>query len=134
MNEANYLDTKKELEKGNQKFGELVRKGDAKALSNLYTSDACLMPVGMNPIKGRKGVEEFWGSVIKGMGLKDATLKTVELIGEGDAITEMGEYLLKLHSAGKDMEDKGKYLVVWKKTPEGWKIHWDIWTSSLPQK
>ena len=128
------MSAKKEIDKGNLKFGELVRKGDAKALSNLYTGDACLMPVGMNAIKGRKNVEDFWGSVIKGMGLKDATLKTVELLGGGDTVTEMGEYLLKLHSAGKDMEDKGKYVVVWKKTPEGWKLHWDIWTSNLPQK
>lgn len=128
------MSAKNEIEKGNIKFGELVRKGDAKALSGLYTSDACLMPVGMKAIKGRKNVEDFWGSVIKGMGLKDAILKTVELLGEGDIVTEMGEYLLKLHSSGKDVEDKGKYVVVWKKTPQGWKLHWDIWTSDLPQK
>lgn len=106
------MSAKGEIEKGNIKFGELVRKGDAKALSNLYPSDACLMPVGMNAIKGRKNVEGFWGSVIKGMGLKDATLKTVELLEEGDMVTEMGDYLLKLHLAGKDVEDKGKYFVV----------------------
>lgn len=132
--EVNYMDAKKDIEKGNLRFGELVRKGDAKALATLYTSDASIMPAGMNTIKGRKGIEEFWGSAIKGMGLKDATLKTIEIIGEGNTVTEMGEYTLKLHSAGKEMEDKGKYTVVWKSTPEGYKLHWDIWTSNLPQK
>jgi ketosteroid isomerase-like protein len=128
------MDVKKEIEKGNLRFAELVRKGDAKALSNLYTSDASIMPVGMNTIKGRKGIEDFWGSAIKGMGLKDATLKTIEIIGEGNTVTEMGEYSLKLQSAGKEMEDVGKYAVVWKNTPEGYKLHYDIWTSNLPQK
>ena len=125
---------KKEIEKENVKFGEYVRKGDAKALSNLYTSDACLMPAGMGFVKGRKAVEEFWGGAIKGMGLKDGILKTVEVVGEGDTVTEMGEYVLKLQAEGKNMEDKGKYVVVWKKTPDGWKLHWDIWTTSLPPK
>ena len=128
------MDVKKEIEKGNLRFAELVRKGDAKALSNLYTSDASIMPVGMNTIKGRKGIEDFWGSAIKGMGLKDASLKTIEIIGEGNTVTEMGEYSLKLHSAGKEMEDVGKYAVVWKNTPEGYKLYYDIWTSNLPQK
>jgi len=125
---------KKEIEKENVKFGEYVRKGDAKALSNLYTSDACLMPAGMGFVKGRKAVEEFWGGAIKGMGLKDGILKTVEVVGEGDTVTEMGEYVLKLQAEGKNMEDKGKYVVVWKKTSDGWKLLWDIWTTSLPPK
>ena len=110
------------------------RKGDAKAISSLYTSDASVMPVGMSTVKGRKAVEEFWGRAIKGMGLKNASLKTIEVIEGVNTATEMGEYLLNLQAEGKQLEDKGKYVVVWKNTPDGWKLHWDIWTSSLPQK
>ena len=124
------VEIKKEIEKANGKFGEFVRRSDAKAISGLYTNDACLMPAGMSFIKGRKAIEEFWGGAIKGMGLKDAILKTVEIVGTGDTVTEMGEYHLKLQAA----EDKGKYVVVWKNTPDGWRLHWDIWTSSIPPK
>jgi ketosteroid isomerase-like protein len=128
------VDVRKEIEKGNTKFGEYVRKGDAKAISSLYTSDASVMPVGMSTVKERKAVEEFWDGAIKGMGLKNASLKTLEVIEGVNTATEMGEYLLNLQAEGKQLEDKGKYIVVWKNTPDGWKIHWDIWTSSLPQK
>ena len=128
--EYKMVEIKKEIEKTNGKFGEFVRRSDAKAISGLYTNDACLMPAGMSFIKGRKAIEEFWGGAIKGMGLKDAILKTVEVVGTGDTVTEMGEYLLKLQAA----EDKGKYVVVWKNTPDGWRLHWDIWTSSIPPK
>ena len=124
------VDIKKEIEKANGKFGEFVRRSDAKALSGLYTNDACLLPTGMSFVKGRKAIEQFWGGAIKGMGPKDAILKTVEVVGSGDTVTEMGEYLLTLQST----QDKGKYVVVWKNTPEGWKLHWDIWTSNQPTK
>ena len=125
---------RKKIEKANQKFGENVRKGDAKAIASLYTDGASLLPAAMNSVDGKKAIEEFWGGAIKGMGLKDATLKTVELLGSGDTYTERGEYVLKLMSGEKPIEDKGKYIVVWRNTSEGWRLHWDIWTSSLPQK
>ena len=104
-------EVRKKIDKANQKFGENVRKGDAKALANLYTSDGVLLPTGMNAVVGRKAIEEFWGGAFTGLGLKDAILKTVDLLGSGDTYTERGDYTLKLVSGGKAMEDKGKYLV-----------------------
>jgi uncharacterized protein (TIGR02246 family) len=130
----NLSEVRKKIEKANQAFVENVRKGDAKAIANLYTNDGVLLPAGMNIIQGRKAVEEFWGGAIKGMGLKDAILKTIDILGSGDTYTERGEYVLKMVSAGKSMEDKGKYIVVWKNTPDGWKLHWDIWNTNLAPK
>lgn len=125
---------RKKIEKANLVFCEKVRKGDANALAELYTSDAVLFPTGMGAVEGRKAVGEFWGGVIKGMGLKDAVLKTLDVVGSGDVYTERGEYTLKLVSGGKPAEDKGKYLVVWKNASDGLKLHWDIWNTNLPPK
>jgi ketosteroid isomerase-like protein len=130
----NLSEVRKKIEKANQLFVENVRKGDAKALANLYTRDGILFPAGMNIIQGRKAIEAFWGGAIKGMGLKNAILKTIDLLGSSDTYTERGEYVLKMVSAGKAMEDKGKYIVVWKNTPDGWKLHWDIWNTNLSPK
>ena len=96
--------------------------------ATLYTKDATLLPTGSNIVKGNEAVREFWAGAIKGMGLKEANLKTVEVVGMGDTVTEMGEYHLKLASG----EDRGKYVVVWKSTPEGLKLHWDIWNTNKP--
>jgi hypothetical protein len=72
-------------------------------------------------------------SLLSSLGVKDAELKTVELLGTGDTITELGEYRMKLQTEGqRSMEDKGKYIVVWKKTSDGWKLHRDMWSSNLP--
>ena len=132
--DVNMSEVRKKIEKENLKFGEYVRRGDAKAISGLYTDGASLLPYGMRSVDGRKAIEQFWGGAIKGMGLKDAILKTIDLVGSGDIMTERGEYVHKLEAAGKATEDKGKYIVMWKNTPEGWKLHWDIWTSNIPQK
>lgn len=130
----NMSEVRKKIEKENLKFGEYVRRSDTKAISGLYTDGASLLPVGMKSIEGRKAIEQFWGNTIKSMGLKDASLKTVELVESDDTVTERGEYVLKFNTEGKATEDKGKYIVVWKNTPAGWKLHWDIWTTNMPQK
>jgi len=121
------------IEEANLKFIECIRNGDAAALSALYTEDACLLPTNFEMMRGREAVEEFWGGAISGLGLKDAVLTTVDLAGGGDTVTEMGEYLLKFQPEGQEpIEDKGKYIVLWKKTPEGWKLRWDIFNTNLP--
>lgn len=119
---------RKQIEANNKKLGEHIKKGDAKALASLYTKDAVLLPTGSNIVKGNEAIREFWDGAIKGMGVKELNLKTVEVVGKGDTVTEMGEYHTKLTTG----EDRGKYVVVWKSIPEGWKLHWDMWNTNKP--
>jgi len=73
------------------------------------------------------------GGAITQLGLKDAKLSTEELFGSGDIFTEIGSYTLKIQPAEqKPIEDKGKYVVIWKQTADGWKLHRDIWNSNMP--
>ena len=124
---------REEIAKGNAKFAEYVRKGDVDGLASLYTEDACLMPANSPAIVGRENIREFWGATAQALGVKDAVLTTVDLKGEGDTVTEYGEYRLKVQPEGQEAgEDMGKYVVLWKKTPEGWKLHWDIFNTDLP--
>ena len=127
-------EVRKAIDEANASFGKCVRAGDAAAIAACYTEDACLLPPNSGMIRGRKSIEEFWGgAAISGLGLKDAILTTLELHGTGDIVTEVGEYLLKIQPQGqKQIEDKGKYIAVWKHTPQGWKLHRDIWNTSLP--
>ena len=79
-------DLREEIAKGNARFGEYVRKGDVAGLASLYTADACLMPANSPAIVGREKIREFWGAAAQAMGIKDAVLTTVELVGEGDTV------------------------------------------------
>jgi len=125
-------EVRKAIEKVNLKFTEGFHKGDAAATAAAYTEDAVICPPNREMIRGRQGIEEFWGAAMR-MGVKGVVLTTVELSGNGDTVQELGKYALKIQPQGKEpVEDKGKYVVVWKRTAEGWKYHWDIWNSSMP--
>jgi uncharacterized protein (TIGR02246 family) len=124
---------KEAIAKANMKFSEKVRSGDAEGLASLYTEDTLLLPPNSARVVGRKGTQEFWGSAFRDMGVRDASLKTEELVGSGDTYTEIGNYTLMLRPTEQEaVEDKGKYVVVWKQTDEGWKLHRDIWNSDHP--
>jgi ketosteroid isomerase-like protein len=126
---------RKSVEKCNRTFGEGIRSGEASIVGALYTEDAILMPPNFEMIRGRENTQGFWGGAIK-MGVKDAVLTTVELTELSDLVHEVGNYALKIQPEGQSaFEDKGKYVVLWKKMPDGTlRIHRDIWNSSLPQR
>jgi ketosteroid isomerase-like protein len=63
------------------------------------------------------------------MGIKTATLEIQELEQHGDTVIDVGLYTLK--SADDAVLDQGKYIVVWKNEDGNWKIHRDIFNSSL---
>ncbi len=126
-------EVRKAIMKANAKLTSEVRKGNAAGAAALYTEDAILLPPNSERVQGRKGIETFWAGTITQLGLKDGILTTEELIGSGDTYTEIGSYTMKIQPPGqKLLEDKGKYSVVWKMTADGWKLHRDMWNSSLP--
>ena len=115
------------------KFGEAFRAQDAGAVADLYTEDTMLLPPNADTIRGKEVIRAFWSGAMQ-MGVKNVVLTTVDLMEMGDCVCEIGKYNLTLQPEGQDaMEDFGKYLVIWKQTEEGdWKLHIDIWNTSLP--
>jgi uncharacterized protein (TIGR02246 family) len=128
--EMDMTQVRQAIEEENAKFGEAVRQADGAAIAGLYTEDATLLPPDSDLIKGRGGIEAFWKGGLQ-MGIKEAVLTTVDLSGGGDLAYEIGKFALKIQPEGQEpIEQKGKYVVVWKKAPDaGWKLHVDIWNS-----
>ena len=63
-------------------------------------------------------------------GAKEVKLDTLEVTGMGEKAVEVGSFEI-MDAEGKVM-DKGKYMVFWKKEGSDWKLHWDIWNTSMP--
>ena len=122
-------DVRAALEAGNRKFEAAVSRGDGAALAALYTSDGQLLPAQSDVVTGTKAIGEFWQGVFDS-GIKAATLTTIEVSSHGDTAHHVGRY--ELHAADGKGLDKGKYLVIWKKEGGTWKLHRDIWTTSVP--
>jgi uncharacterized protein (TIGR02246 family) len=113
----------------NQTFVSALARGDARAMAALYTADGQLLPTHSDFVTGAPAIQGFWQTVVD-MGIRDGTLETLELEVCGEAAYEVGKYALR-GSAGQRL-DEGKYLVVWKREGGQWKLHRDIWNSSLP--
>ena len=63
-------------------------------------------------------------------GIKGVTVTTLEVEVSGDTAHEVGTYGL-MGDGGKVL-DAGKYVVVWKREDGKWKLHRDIWNTSVP--
>ena len=120
------------IEAANAKFSEAFARGDAKALSAMYTSDAIAFPPDSEMIRGNGAIGEFWKAQRDG-GVQSAALTTIDVGRSGDVAYEVGNVSLTIQSAGKEPTTAmAKYVVVWKRQADGsWKLHRDIW-NSLP--
>lgn len=118
-----------EIRQVNDEFETHFEQGDAAALASLYTRRAMLLPAGMEPVQGTDKIESFW-RVGMNMGMKQLKLKTTDVEELADTAIELGTYTV--FGAQHQVLDQGKYLVVWKEEQGRWKLHQDIWNSSLP--
>jgi uncharacterized protein (TIGR02246 family) len=117
----------------NREWMEAVKRGDPASVAALYTEDATLLVPNIEPIRGRQGIEAFFKAGMQ-MGIREATLETVDVEYLGDVAYEVGAYTMKIEpEGGEATTDKGKYVVVWKRQADGpWKLHVDIWNTNTP--
>ena len=118
---------KTEIQSTNNEFAAFISAVDSIGLSNLYTKDTKFMMTGAPSINGRENVQSTMSSIMNS-GITGANLKTIEVWGTEDLITEEGEYSL---FAGETKADYGKYIVLWKKVEGKWKLHRDIFNSDV---
>ncbi len=104
-------------------------RGDAAGLADLYTEDGQVLPPNSDIVKGKQAIQGFW-QVNMEMGIKEVKFETVELESHGDTAIEVSRYTLR--GEGGQVLDKGKYIVIWKKEKGQWKLHRDIFNSSMP--
>lgn len=122
-------DPRTDIEAGNRRFMEAFGRGDAASVARLYTASGQLLPAHSDFIDGKTAIQRFWQGAMD-MGIKEAVLETVEVESHGETAHEVGRYTLK--TAGGQVADAGKYLVIWKQESGAWKLHRDIWTTSRP--
>ena len=131
-NDEGVREARSAIEAANAKFSEAFARGDIKALSSMYTSDAIAFPPDSEMVRGNEAIGEYWKAT-RESGVRSAVLTTVEVSRSGDVAYEVGKVSLTIQSAGKEpVMAMAKYVVVWKRQTDGsWKLHRDIW-NSLP--
>ncbi len=120
------------VEANTKKFIEAFNKGDAAAVSKLYTVDARLLPPNSEMVQGRANIQTFWQGAITA-GLKMVSLETAHVDAQGNIAVEVGRYVTTIPNAGgATTTDNGKYVVVWKRQGRNWLLAVDIFNSNMP--
>jgi ketosteroid isomerase-like protein len=132
QSEADY---RAKIEKLNKEMVKHMLDQDLEKHVSMYTADAISLPSNEPMKEGvdaiRKAAEE---SMKSGMKIESFDLTTKKVIPDGNLITEIGTYKMKLTMPGMDqpMEDHGKYLTIWEKQKDGsLKVKVETWNSDV---
>ncbi len=108
-------------------FSQSYINSDFETLANSYTNDAKIFPTNSDIIIGRNAIKERW-SIKNGTKILEHKITPVEIRFLGDYAYDYGYYEGKtLLANGSETSWKGKYVIVWKKVGQDWKIYLDIW-------
>jgi uncharacterized protein (TIGR02246 family) len=131
------------LDKLAAEFSAAFNAKDAAKLASFYTEDASLMPPNQAMVKGRPNIEAYWKAAFE-QGLTNLQLKPFESMIAGNQAFEAGTATVTLKSGGgstsaaaaggsaKQVTDTAKYVVIYKRTNDSWKMAYDIFNSDLP--
>ena len=116
---------KAEIEAANTKLTEFFSKGDFPGIASLYTADAVALPPGSAMVQGRAAIEAMWKGMAEQVSGPKLTTLDVKPLGPSEA-REIGTFSLKTKGP-TPQEVSGKYVVVWEKVGNDWKLATDIW-------
>jgi ketosteroid isomerase-like protein len=107
---------------------------DLEKTVSFYSSDAIVLPPNGPAITTKDGVHDMWKQLIRDMQSMSWKATRVEVAKSGELGYITGTYEMSIKDeTGKLINDKGKYLEVWKKQADGsWKCSADMFSSDLP--
>jgi uncharacterized protein (TIGR02246 family) len=124
-----------ELTKLAKEFEAAFNAKDAAKVAGLYAEDAIVMPANEPAVRGRANIETQMKKVFDEGVVSNLSLTPTEsaLIGSDHAY-EIGTSSVDVRTPdGQTMKDRGKYLILLRKTGDRWLVTHDIWNSdSMP--
>jgi ketosteroid isomerase-like protein len=112
----------------NEAFEAAIGRADAAGVAALYTANGQALPPQSDVATGRPAIAGVWQAGIDA-GIAGVSLETVEIEHHGNTAHEIGTFELRREDG--TVLDRGKYVVIWKKEGDSWKLHRDIWNSSV---
>jgi len=120
---------RKIIDEKNNTFTHAHITGDTAFLNNIFTQDGRVHAPNSEVITGRSAIAAINLEYIS-YGIKEFREETTALYGCGDYLINEGTYFMRY---GKDSSsEKGKFINIWKKVNNDWKLHSNIWNSSMP--
>lgn len=112
----------------NDIYFQAFRKGDSSIFIDRYATDACIMPPNSPILCGKDAAAIFFKIAYEQLGLRNGKFITTAVYGDGkEYVTEEGVW--QSFDSNNVLTDNGKFLVLWKKTEQGWKMFRDSFSS-----
>jgi len=105
----------------------LFRQEDDTEVRDLYTEDGARLRTNNDATESTNEIQVFWREVAD-TGPRKATLDIAVVDRHVDAVIGVGQYLLT--GTGEHAIDQGRYIFIWKRKDDRWKLHLDIWSTS----
>lgn len=127
-----------------KKFTEAFRARDFAAVGSMFTTDAVICPPNSNMISGKGNIQSFWerNGMIQALRFDSMSVKS---LGE-NAMRVIGTFTIQIRfqqqgaagslaAAGpQSREINAKYVFVWQKVGDEWKIESGIWNRIRPER
>jgi uncharacterized protein (TIGR02246 family) len=103
---------------------EAVGRGDSAAILAHYADDAIILGSGGPMLQGKPAVAGFLQGLFAGNTFKDVKGNVTDIMISGNLAVETGHYAMTvIPKNGSAVADQGKYIHVWKQSPDGsWKV------------
>jgi ketosteroid isomerase-like protein len=112
-----------------------LRTDSPDSLLALMAEDVIIMPPGEPVLKGKAAVRTWYEQFVKQMRTSSLNITDRELLISGDHATEVAgfEWTLVPVAGGQQIVDRGSYIQVWKRQPDGrWVFSREVWNSAAP--
>ncbi|TYP99536.1 ketosteroid isomerase-like protein [Tenacibaculum adriaticum] len=115
--------------KNTEDFSKYVMASDYTNIANSYTNGAKIFPNNTNILEG-EDIIKYW-TLPEGISTTYHKITQSEINIINDMAYDYGYYEGKTkHKDGRISSWKGKYVIVWKKVDDDWKMHLDIWNNT----
>lgn len=118
----------------NQRYVAAVAARDVDAVVNVYAADARLLPANGPRADGHDAIRAAWGDFLKTPGLNMSFTSSDLTVSEaGDMAIDIGAYHMTMTGPkGESIQDVGKYVTIFKKVGDEWKISVDTFNTDTP--
>jgi ketosteroid isomerase-like protein len=122
------------LDELQKRVDDAIVKADIDTYVALLTADAVLMPPNGPPIVGRDAIREWSRMNAKAFSFEAYRPTDAELVVAGDWAFRRAtfEMILVPTAGGTKVRDAGKFVIIYKRERDGWKVARDIWNSNGP--
>lgn len=118
-----------QIEELSRRFSAAYVAGDIETMVSIYTPDAVIFPGNSEAIRGHVAIRRYW-SLAPGQRITLHRATPTEIRIDGGHAYDHGVYEVAGENNGTAWgPSHGKYVIVWRRTPQGWRMHLDMWNS-----